>query len=280
MPHACILPTDDPHHWIHAADGAARATARRRRLPPTDMEELRSELWLKILRRDREMLKKFDGRGSLHAFLQTVADRCLLDQRVRIMGKWRPSQTARRLGPAGVALDRLTRRDGFSMDQAVETLRGGASAPTEDIRAASQLLRGVNARPSRRTVPLDDAIHLPARTPCAESSLDGARTMRNSVRVRATLARCLEDLRPEDQRLLRRRFAEGASVADIARADGSDQKTLYRRLQGVLTQLRDRLQQSGVSAADALPLLGNSGSPLDGLLQGLAGDPDGLRLQN
>lgn len=273
-------PIDHTHQWIHAADGAARMTARRRRLAPDDLDDLRSELWLKILRDDQKMLRKFAGRGSLRAFLNTVADRCLLDRRINTLGKWRPSQTARRIGPVGVALDRLTRRDGFSMDQAIHTLSNNTALRMGDIRAASRVLEASHSRPSRRTVPLDDAVELPSRTPSAESTLETARTLQQSVRVRATLIRCLENLSLDDRRLLRRRFAEGVSVADIARADGGDQKALYRQLQGVLTRLRVQVEQSGVTADEALGLLGSSDSPLDGLLLHLGESPDGLRVQN
>lgn len=166
------------------------------------------------------------------------------------------------------------------MDEAVQTLRANTSLPMEDIRALSRVLEAAHPRPKRRTVPLDDAVHLAARTPSAESSLDSARTMTHSVRVRTTLARCLDELRPDDRRLLRRRFAEGMSVADIARIDGGDQKALYRQLHGVLTRLRVQLQQSGVSPSDALGLLGSTDSPLDGLMHRLVETSDGLRLQN
>src|SRR5439155_8382935 len=52
----------------------------------------------------------------------------------------------------------------------------------------------------------------------------------------------------EDQVILRLRFWEGLSVAEISRALRVDQKPLYRRLDKLIQDLRARLEQSGVSA--------------------------------
>jgi RNA polymerase sigma factor (sigma-70 family) len=66
----------------------------------------------------------------------------------------------------------------------------------------------------------------------------------------AALARALGQLSAEDHVIVRLRFWEGLTVADIARALGLAQKALYRRLDRALATLRARLERDGVSPAD------------------------------
>ncbi len=64
-----------------------------------------------------------------------VVQRLFLDHRNRQWGKWRPSAEAKRRGPLAILLERLVVRDGWTFEQAVETLRtnhrggGGWDAP-------------------------------------------------------------------------------------------------------------------------------------------------------
>ena len=51
-----------------------------------------------------------------------------------------------------------------------------------------------------------------------------------------------------EQLLLRLRYEQGATVAEIARMLGEDQKPLYRHLDRVLAKLRCALEARGVSA--------------------------------
>ena len=60
---------------------------------------------------------------------------------------------------------------------------------------------------------------------------------------------------PEDRVIVRMRFWEGESVADIARALGLPQKPLYRRLERTLAALRRSLEAAGVSQNDTASCL-------------------------
>jgi RNA polymerase sigma factor for flagellar operon FliA len=62
-------------------------------------------------------------------------------------------------------------------------------------------------------------------------------------------------LSAEDRVILRMRFWEGASVADIGRALNLAQKPLYRRLERALGELRRYLESTGMSQTDARELL-------------------------
>ncbi len=68
----------------------------------------------------------------------------------------------------------------------------------------------------------------------------------------------LAALAPDDLRLLKLRFADGLTVAAIARATSEDSKKLYRRIQRLLSELRVRLVRRGIDGADVLSVIGRS----------------------
>ena len=68
----------------------------------------------------------------------------------------------------------------------------------------------------------------------------------------------LAALAPDDLRLLKLRFADGLTVAAIARATSEDSKRLYRRIQRLLSELRVRLVRRGIDGADVLSITGRA----------------------
>ena len=115
--------------WVEDAAKAAMLTARRRRLNASDAEELRSDMWLKVLTDHGRLLSRFEGRGSRQSYLNAVAERCLLDRRIRDWGKWRPTKAVRTSGPVAVLLDRMISRDGMPVDAAVAGSGRGTVIP-------------------------------------------------------------------------------------------------------------------------------------------------------
>jgi RNA polymerase sigma factor for flagellar operon FliA len=71
-----------------------------------------------------------------------------------------------------------------------------------------------------------------------------------AARCQAVIERTLGAWPPEDRVLLRLRFEDEVSVADIARRLGLDQKGLYRRLDRLLGQLRVAIEGEGIGWAD------------------------------
>jgi transposase-like protein len=59
----------------------------------------------------------------------------------------------------------------------------------------------------------------------------------------------------EERCILRMRFSEGLSIADIARRLDIDQKTLYRTVPRILQRLRGALEHSGLGAHEVLSAL-------------------------
>jgi DNA-directed RNA polymerase specialized sigma24 family protein len=164
--------------------------------------------------------------------------RQLLDWRNRHYGKWRPSESARRLGHAAVHLDRLISRDGHRVDDAVAIMATGAERPDETMLRA--LAAQLPARVRVRTVATDDFEGL---SPCGFDDPIEVHQAEELARIRRERLReaCLA-LSPADRRLLHLRFGRGLTVSALAEQIGEPAKPLYRRIDHILSTLRQTLE--------------------------------------
>ena len=221
--------------------------ARRHALSSNDADEFGSWARARIIESDYAIFRKFGGRSSMATYLSAVFGHLFLDYRNSIWGRWRPCVAATRMGPVGVRLDELLNRDGHSLREAREVLRsaGVAESDVEIGRMAAKL----PPRQASSEVPLDsiegtadEADHSLAD---AAADDDGFRALREAV----------DALPAEDQVIMRMRFWDDVSVADIARMLRIEQKPLYRRIESIETRLRELLATRGVDQARARELL-------------------------
>lgn len=223
--------------------------ARRHHLSSSETDDFLSEVNLAIIQGDYAVLSSFEGRSSLRTYLTTVIQRLFLDHRRKSWGKWRPSAEALRLGPVALRLELLLCRDGLRLEEAVETLRTNFScdlSPEVLKDLASRLPRRINRRA------LSEAEEVLASLPAGElvrpdALLEGRRV---GERAQGLIDDVMETLGPEDRIVLRMRFEDGISVADIARTLSLDQKRLYRRLEDILQILRRSLEERGLAWPD------------------------------
>src|SRR5947209_4855812 len=110
---------------------------RRAGLRDADAEDFASTARLALIENDYAILRGYEGRAPLGAFLTVVVQRLLSREWMRLRGRWHPSAEAERNGPAAVLLEKLTVRDGRSLDEAVEIVR--ASHPALDRTAVREL---------------------------------------------------------------------------------------------------------------------------------------------
>ena len=218
--------------------------ARRYRLSADEIDELTSDVAVKLIEDDYAVLRKFQKRSSLRTYLSVVIQRVQLDSRVARWGKSRPSARARRLGPDAVLFEQLVVRAGLSFDAACAAVESTVGRPID--RRALEPLAARRPLQRRWTVPLEDVeAVLTAAVPDDADRADSERSM-------ALLSRELQALSPVDRVLVRRRFFEHASIASIARETAQDQKMLYRRMARVLARLRERLEDQGVSVGTVI----------------------------
>ena len=224
-----------------------RSTARRHRLTECEQQDFESWVWIRLVDNDFHVIRQFQGRSSFATYLRVVLQRRLLDFRTAQWGKWRPSASARRLGPKAVALERLISRDGVRPEV-----------------AAALLNANLDALPPRRVaprrgfgVPVELATDVAApRELSPDEGLSGAEQTETAQAVARTLAGALASIPVADRRLLWLRYGAKLTVAEIATRLGENQRFLYRRLTRLHAALRSRLESAGIRRNDLAGVIG------------------------
>ncbi|HEX2202608.1 MAG TPA: sigma-70 family RNA polymerase sigma factor [Longimicrobium sp.] len=242
-------------HLATIERAAAKAT-RRYNLWGEDAEDFGAWVKMKLMEDDYAVFHKFRGESNWKTYITTVVSRLASSYSRERVGRWRPSAEAARRGPPAPELERLVRRDGYSLPQAGEKLRTSGATTLSDV----ELARLLDALPERGPL-------RPVRVP-AEAVLEGAQApSRADARLAeaesdawrgelaAVLHRALKRLTPEEAVIVRLYYGEGLTVADVARALHIEQKPLYRRIPKLRDTLRGYLEEAGISAATVRSLL-------------------------
>ena len=235
-----------------------RATARRHRLPETELQDFESWVWVRLVERDFYILRSFAGRSSLATYLRVVFCRCLMDFRTAQWGKWRPSAAAKRLGSQAVELERLVTRDGVPREAA-------AAQVGINVNSVPPLAR--RSRP-RIDAPLELAAHAaaPRETGPEERLLSLDRQAAAEALARA-LAKALATLGEAERRLLWLRYGARLTVPKIAARLGEDQKHLYRKYERLHATMRRLLEDLGITRVQIASVIGAPDVWLQGLLK-------------
>ncbi len=194
------------------------------------------------------------GAGASCASVKALLQRLGRDFRNRQWGRWRPSVDAKRIGPAAVLLERLVTRDGWSIEQAAETMRVNHGIILDET------LRGLcvkieQRRPARQLVEEEQALDVPSCAPGPDANVVRAEQGFLVKRVQAALERARQALDPEERLILRMRFEDAVPVADIARALHLNQRRLYRTIERLLARIGASLHAEGISRADVSGLI-------------------------
>lgn len=225
-------------------DERCRSICRRNGVFDDDARDFAADVRLRLVEDDYAVVRKFQGRSSLPTYLTVVIGNLFRDYRIKRWGKWRPSAKARELGESAVILETLLYRDGRSLDETcrvIQTTTGGAvNGPA--VRELAKRLPARTPRQVASDTPID-AVPGPDR---ANGHLLEQERAAEIDRARAALERVIASLPHEDHVVIRMRFYEGFSVADIARALGLEQRPLYDRIERDLRRLRAGLQADGI----------------------------------
>lgn len=245
------LVADEAHFLavLPLIDDVVKHVSRRHHLSETDAEDFRSEARIHFLDRNYEVLRRFEGRSSLATYITVVIQHLFLDRRGEAYGRWRPSLEARRHGPTGELLERLVVRDGWSIEQALEMVRVNHRVVVDEAtRALCERL--ARRAPSRTLVGEEEAGEIASDSPSPEASVLRAEHDFLARRAHAALVRARQQLPPMDQLILRMRFEDRMSIADIARTLHCKQRPLYRTVDRLLALVRERMAADGISQKD------------------------------
>ncbi len=231
-------------------DRGVRLIGRRHGLSEADAEEFGAWFKARVIESDYAILRKFGGKSTLTTYLSAVLVNAFKDYRNAKWGRWRPSADARRRGALAIRLEAMICRDGWSVREAVSVLENSDGHSPDRVH---EMARQIRPRPRPREVDVS-AAHREA----APQGSDGFwETEHATGRDRAfrLLTDQIARLGPEDQLVLRMRFWDGLSVADIARALGLEQKPLYRRLERLEGALRTMLHGVGITREEVRQIL-------------------------
>jgi len=224
----------------------SESLCRRNGLRDADAEDFASEVRLKLLQDDYAVLRKFRGTSSTTTFLTVVIGNLFRDHRIKEWGKWRPSAEARRRGEAAVLLEIAVYRDGRTFDEACTLLeQNGRLGVTRD--QLRKIMTELPRRPARRVVEEANAEELVADDSADGNVLERERAAHLKAATEA-VRRAVAALDPEDRLIVKMRFFEGFTIADVARQLGVAQKPLYARIQRILGTLARQLAGEGIRA--------------------------------
>jgi len=238
-----------------------RFTARRQRLDESELEEFASVVKLRLIDHDYAIMRKFEGRCRLATFITIVVQRMLLDYRIHHWGKWHASAEAKRLGDLAIELEQLLHRDGRSIDEALPVLRARyPDASREGLQDLAQRLPERRAR--RRMVDLAEAEGV-ATDDATEENVLAAERQTTSKRLSCAMREAIGRLPEHDRLLLQLRFESRMTIAQISRSMQIEQKSLYRRMENLMRDLRAELERAGIDPREAADLIGREGAELD-----------------
>ena len=234
--------------WI---EKVAALACRKHGMWEAEAEDFAGWIKVKLMEDDYAALRKFRGESALKTFLATSVVRYFHDYSRERWGRWRPSAAAERLGPPAPELEALVHRDGYSLQQAGEKLRTSGRTTLSDAELA-RLLESLPARGPLRPVevasdPVLEAVVGPSH---ADERVTDSETASRRGEVMEALKRAFERLDPEDRMIVRMHFADGRTLADVARALRLEQKPLFRRVEQLRASLRRELESEGVRTED------------------------------
>jgi RNA polymerase sigma factor for flagellar operon FliA len=254
-------------------DTVVEIVCRRGGVFAADKEDFASSVRIALMEDDYAILRRYEGRSSLAAYLGVTIQNLFSDERMRNWGRWEASAEAKRMGSTGILLERLLHRDGRSLEEALPIVRNTDPTLTkESVTAMAARLPLRKARP--RLVPLDEetaAEWLPASDRADRRAIENDRRILSAHANRA-VTETLAGWPAEDQTILRFRFAAGMAIADISRMLRLPQRPLYRRIETLLLRLRRALTEAGIDAGAVEELVGYEEGPLNfGLSNGFNG---------
>lgn len=210
-----------------------------------DSEDFVSALLIKLIENQYRVIAEYNGQGKFQAYISVVAGRYLSDYRDKVWGKYRPSREAQRLGEDGVALERLTVRDGYSRDVAIMLLaQGGSDAPKEKHLFN---LYGLLPNRYRRTFVATDILdYQPDRSLSPEDFLESKDDQDRLRGAWQVVAEAMAEFEPKDRLLIRWVYVDRLKISQIAKQENVLPRKLYSRLERLLAKLRKALQQKGL----------------------------------
>lgn len=242
---------------LDLVERAAASAARRAGLAPQDVEDFVSTVKLKLIEDDYAVLRKHRGESRLSTYLVSVVHHRFKDYLNHKFGKYRPSATAKKLGPAAVALERMLIVEKRELEAAIQVLLGRSDLETSRAEL-ERLAEALPVRP-RRSFTSDDRLSelaAPTDENAPERRVEDAERRSTAEQVEEVLSLALATLSPRDLLILKMFFRDGQTIAEIAKILRLEQRPLYTRKAKSLKRLRTALESAGLTWEGVRGILG------------------------
>jgi RNA polymerase sigma factor (sigma-70 family) len=211
---------------------------------------------MQLMENDYAVVRGFQGKSELKTYLASVVVRLFSSYNRMQRGRWRPSAAAERLGTPAKDLERLVLHDGYTLGQAGEKLRTAGRTALSDIELARLLDKLPRRGPLRpqEVVDPERVLDLEAGASRADERVVADEAQARRREMMDALGGAMGQLEMEDRLIVGMHFADGLSVADVARGLRLDQKALYRRVERLRVRLRGLLEAAGLQSDDVRSL--------------------------
>lgn len=212
-----------------------------------DAEDFAAQVRMKLMEDDYSVVRRFRNGSELKTYLAAVVGRHVVNFVREQRGRWRPSAAAERLGPPAVELEKLVRRDRYTLGQAGEKLRTSGVTTLSDVELArllGQIPERAPLRPIEEEPPT--GMDLARGDSRADERVLNTEAESQRARIGAVLATAIGQLEQEDQLIVQMHFTEEKTVANVARALRLEQKPLYRRVDRLRARLIKILESAGL----------------------------------
>jgi RNA polymerase sigma factor (sigma-70 family) len=237
------------HQSLEVLPLILRGLGREKRLSPEELEDLRSDIQVKLLEDDYRVLRRWDRRSSFKVYLGTVVYNTWHDRVRGEKGTVRVSAAAKKLGPPAPELEMLLGRQGLKLDEAYQVIK--PRFPGLSRGEAEEIAAQINPRCGRRFESEDMVARLPGLEPTGDGRLEQREKLAKKREALALMHQRLSELPEQDRLLLVHVHAEGVKFSHIARSLGViDQRFLYRRNEKLITKLRTELEEAGIRWED------------------------------
>lgn len=227
-----------------------------------EAEDFTARVRMALIEDDYGVVRRFDHESKFTTYLVTVIERHAINFQREVGGRWRTSAAAERLGPPLPELEKLVRRQGYTLAQAAEKLRTMGRTNLSDAELARLFSQLPERRPIRPLMDGSDAAMdaAPGESRADERIIEAEAGTRRAEILRALKA-AMEELDPEDRMIVQLHLAEGRTLADVARTLRLDQKPLYRRLPRLRARLLALMESAGYHRDDVSGLLHEDEEP-------------------
>jgi len=206
------------HQSLEALPLILRGLGREKRLSPEELEDLRSDIQIKLLEDDYRVLRRWNRRSSFKVYLVTVVYNIWSDLVRGEKGTVRVSAAAKRLGPPAPELEMLLGRHGLKLDQAYQLIK--SRFPGLSLGEAEKIAAQINPRPGRRFEGVDVVARLQDLEPTGDKRLELQEMFVKKHEALALMHQILSELPKHDRLLLVRVHAEGVKFSHIAKSLG------------------------------------------------------------